>query len=279
LRGRKKESTTEGRRLFSLDRVAGGYGEKRVIQDLTLDIHRGEFIALIGPNGAGKSTLLKLLTGTLVPTGGKVTFLDEPLQAWSPVEFARRVSVVHQSMGYLPSYTVSEFAALGLFPHRGLFSLLKDPAAHRIPDVLEECGITHLAGRRIDHLSGGELQLASIARALVQNRDVVLLDEPVSHLDMHHTIAIMDLLHDLNDRGSTIVTVLHDINRASDYCRRLIGLQEGRLFLDGSPGETVTYEAIEELFNVMCIVHENPVTKTPFIWPVPGHVSKKKGTP
>lgn len=279
MKGRKEEKRVFTDRLFSLDRICGGYGEKQVIRELSLKIDRGEFIGLIGPNGAGKSTLLKILTGTIIPTGGEVTFQGEPLQAWSHLEFARQVSVVHQSMGYLPSYTVSEFAALGLFPHRRLFAFGDAPGNCHIPDVLEECGIAHLAHRSIDRLSGGELQLASIARALVQNRDVVFLDEPVSHLDMHHTIAIMDLLYELNDQGSTIVTVLHDINRASDYCARIIGLKEGTLFLDGHPDDKVTYEAIEELFNVVCIVQENPLTGTPFTWPVPGHVSKKKGTP
>jgi len=273
--------TRQGDILFSLKGVSGGYGGKEVIQDLTLDIHRGDFAALIGPNGAGKSTLLKLMTGILIPSKGEVTFKDKAIQGYSPREFARQAAVVEQSMRTLPSYTVGEFVELGLFPHRQLFSFAESPEASRVAEALEECRIAHLVHRSIDQISGGELQLASIARALVQNRDVLLLDEPVSHLDIHHSIAVMDLLHDLNARGATVITVLHDMNRASDYCGRLIGLKEGTLFFDGTPEETVSYGRIEELFELVCIVRDNPITGAPFTYPVPGYVAqgKKKGTP
>ncbi len=265
--------------IFKLENVSGGYGGKEVIRDLSLEIARGAFSAIIGPNGAGKSTLLKLMTGAVSLTGGKITFREKELQEYHRKEFARQVSVVEQSLENISSYTVFSFVSLGLFPHRDMFSLYGGHEEEAVIETLKECGIENLAERRINHLSGGELQLVSIARALVQSRDVILLDEPVSHLDIRHSIAVMDLLYDLNIKGATIITVLHDINLASDYCSRILGLKEGILFLDGPPEKAITYDEIEKLFDQVCIVRDNPITGSSFTYPVPEYIrrGKKKG--
>jgi iron complex transport system ATP-binding protein len=113
-----------------------------------------------------------------------------------------------------------------------------------------------------------------IAHALVQNNRIILLDEPVSHLDIRHSIMIMDILYRLNREGATIVTVLHDINIASDYSTRIVGIKQGGLFFDGPPETVIRYDLVEELFGTSCIVLKNPTTGRPFVYPVPGYVGK-----
>ncbi len=264
-------------KLFDIQDASGGYGGKIIISGLSLTLERGTFAAIIGPNGAGKSTLLKMMTGQLPLAGGKILFSGKPLGEYPPRERARRISFVEQSLENILSYSVNSFVSLGLFPHRGFFPFGSSDENKKVAGALKECGISHLRERRIDCLSGGELQMASIARSLVQNRDIIFLDEPVSHLDIRHSVEVMDLLYGLNKQGATIISVLHDINMASDYCSRILALKKGALFFDGHPGEVINYSDIEELFECVCIVRDNPITGSLFTYPVPGYIRNKKG--
>jgi ABC-type cobalamin/Fe3+-siderophores transport system ATPase subunit len=168
--------TVTGRPLVDIRNVSAGYGGVPVLENINLQIRSGDFIAIMGPNGAGKSTLLKVMCGLLKPSAGDLTLEGDSLSRMSFMEIARRLSVVHQSAGAVMPYTVRDFAALGMFPRN-------DGAAGRreTDEALDMCDISGLADRRLTELSGGERQLAFIARALVQNRHLILLDEPVSH--------------------------------------------------------------------------------------------------
>ncbi len=260
--------------LFTLQDITAGYGRTRVLTGIDLTLGRGEFTGIIGPNGAGKSTLLKILARIIRPQSGTVLLNDAPLGEYSSRAFAREVSVVQQFMENLLPFTVYEFIRMGRFPHQ---RLLETESGHD-RDVVESSftatGIPHLRDRLLTELSGGERQLVFIARALAQECAVIILDEPVSHLDIHHALRIMDILHNLNGKGTTIITVLHDINMASDYCSRIIALKDGKIFSDGPPAEIVTYGMIESLFDTVCVVFENPMTKNPYTFPVPGYIRK-----
>ncbi len=258
--------------LYALDGITADYGGPPVLSGIGLSIEAGEFLAVIGPNGAGKSTLLKILAGNLAARAGTALLHGRPLSRYAPEERAREVSVVHQSLENVLPFTVRDFVAMGRFPHQGI--LRTESARDR--KIIEECiataGISHLVSRQLTELSGGERQLVYIARALAQSDRVILLDEPVSHLDISHSVQIMDMLHELNRRGATVIAVLHDINLASDYCGRIVALKNGSLFADGSPEEIITYERIESLFEMVCVVFKNPMTGKPYTFPVPRHV-------
>ncbi len=262
--------------LFTLRGVSAGYRERRVLNDISLSVREGEFAAIIGPNGAGKSTFIKLLGGHIHASEGEMLFTGTDYRKFGARELGRRFSMVHQSFENLIPFPVYEFVRFGRFPHQSLLEIETDEDSRIIRESLEMTDTWHLRERPVTELSGGELQLVFIAHSLAHNNRVLLLDEPVSHLDMKHAIQIMDILHNLNRKGSTVITVLHDINLASDYCGRIIGLKEGRLFVDDTPDRALKYGTIEELYGTLCVVTENPVTKKPAAFPVPEYAKKVK---
>lgn len=258
--------------VFELDSITAGYGDAPVMKNLSLRVASGEFVAMIGPNGAGKSTLLKVMTGDIVPGAGSVLFNGRPLREYRPRSLARQFSVVHQAIETKAAFTVHEFIRMGRFPHQESFVVEADRDREAIAWSAETAGVGHLLGRRLTELSGGELQLVRIAHALAQNSRVILLDEPVSHLDIQHAVRIMDILWKLNREGATVMAVLHDINLASDYSSRIIGMKEGSVFLSGVPHDVIRYDLVESLFGTSCIVMSNPTTGRPFVYPVPGYI-------
>ncbi len=258
--------------VFDLNSVRAGYGGEPVIRDLSLQIAGGEFISMIGPNGAGKSTLLKIMSGDIIPGAGSVLFNGRPLGEYRPRSLARMLSVVHQAVETRSSFTVREFIRMGRFPHQGSLVIENDRDREVIEEAAETTGAGNLLDRRLTELSGGELQLVRIAHALAQNSSVILLDEPVSHLDIQHAVMIMDILWKLNRGGATVLAVLHDINLASDYSGRIIGMKDGGTFFNGPPREVIRYDLVEALFSTACIVMDNPTTGRPFVYPVPGYI-------
>lgn len=262
--------------IFELTSLSAGYGGAPVLKGLSMSIGEGEFISMIGPNGAGKSTILKILTGDLVPTGGTVSFRGRPLRDYRPRDLARHFSIVHQARETVLPFTVHDFIRMGRFPHQGAFVVESEQDGEVIQWAAETTGVCDLLPRRLTELSGGELQLVRVAHALAQNSRVILLDEPVSHLDIQHAVMIMDILWKLNHEGATVIAVLHDINIASDYSSRIIGVKSGEIFFNGGPGEVLRYDLVEALFNTNCIVMKNPTTGRPFVYPVPGYVNPQK---
>lgn len=261
--------------LFLLENVYAGYDSEPVIQDINLSVEKGEFISIIGPNGSGKSTLLKTISGQIKPISGKTLFKSRLIEEYSRISLAREFSFIHSMLEESASFTVYEFVSFGLFPYKKILSFNSREDDVRINEALELTDIMHLKKRPINEISAGERQLALLAQSLVQNRDVILMDEPVSHLDVKHTSDFMDILYRLNRSGSTIIAILHDINIASDYSRRIIGLKNGKIFFNGRPEKVIKYHLIEELFGNVCVVLKNPITGKPFAYNVPGHAVKR----
>ena len=261
--------------IFELNNIDASYDDITVLYDVTLKVKGGDFAAIIGPNGAGKSTIIKIMAGIIKPQSGSILFRNRPMQKYSRRDLAMNFSVVHQFHENILPFTVYEFIRLGRFPHQKLWQIETAGDRAIINSAIDMTGISHLLNRQITELSGGEQQLVFITQALVQNSDIIILDEPVSHLDIHHTTLIMDILHRLNLQGTTVITVLHDMNIASDYCSRICALKKGKIFFDGTPDEVLKYDLIEELFETPCVVLENPITKKPFVYPVPEYITKK----
>lgn len=261
--------------IYNIENISAGYGDHLILKGIDISVSEGDFISIIGPNGAGKSTFIKILSGDIKPVKGRVLFQRIPLVNYKKFELARELSIVHQFTENILPFTVYEFLRMGRFPHQKIWEIETDNDRDIINNALEIMDIIDLRDRLLTELSGGEMQLAYIAKALVQNRKVIILDEPVSHLDVKHSIQIMDILFNLNKQGSTIITVLHDINISSDYCNRIIGLKNGKIFFDGSPEDVMKYDLIEELFDIVCIVSENPISGKPIAYSVPEYVSKQ----
>jgi len=260
--------------LFTLKNIHAGYGEQVVLHDISLTVNHGEFIGILGPNGAGKSTLLKLLSRQLPPRKGTLQFKGQDVKAIPPYRYAPQVAIVHQKLENLLPFTVEKFVSMGRFPHQRFWNKFKSHHGRIVEKAIDVMDLDSLREKPITELSGGEQQRSFIARAVAQAEQVILLDEPVAHLDINHVTQVMDHLVDLNLEGTTIITVLHDINLAADYCNRIIAIKDGTIFTDGAPEEVITYQAIESLFDTVCVVHENPITGKPYTYPVPGRYRK-----
>ena len=232
-----------------------GYDGREVLHGLDLTAQHGAFLGVLGPNGSGKSTLLRALTGVLPLTAGEVTLLGTPVKRAFRRRIAQRVGVVPQASGVPFEFTAREVVAMGRTPHITRLHGESERDRQAIAAAMERTDTVHLAARPISELSGGEAQRIIIARALAQEPELLLLDEPTAFLDLNHQIDVFGLLRRLNrDEGLTVLCVSHDLNLASVYCDRVVLLREGRIAADGSPGEVVTAERIREVYGAQVLV-------------------------
>jgi len=228
--------------------LVAGYGARRVLGGIDLDLAPGTLIALVGPNGAGKSTLLRVLAGLLRPVAGTVHLDGRDVATIPRRELAGRIAVVPQSFDTLFPFTVREIVSLGRSARLSLFSRPTAEDAQAVERALDELDLGTLAGRRMDSLSGGERQRAVLAMALAQETDVLLLDEPTVHLDPGHQRSTVLLVRDLaRARGLVLVTVLHDLNLAA-LADRIIALVDGLVAADGRPDEVLAAGPVERIF-------------------------------
>jgi len=253
--------------IFLIESLSAGYRNHTVLNSIHLSICEKEFVSIIGPNGAGKSTLLKVISGSIIQSEGTVVFNGNNLSKYSKRELASKMSVVVPITGDLPDFSVKMFLSFGRFPFRRLFTPDKNEEAI-IKEISELCAIEHLLHRSIKELSAGEFQLVKIARALVQNKDVLLLDEPVANLDYKHVIQIMDIIFSLNRTGSTIISAFHDVNIAAEYSSRIIALKNGSIYFDGTPDNSISEEKLSGLYDSNFLCGNNPVTGRPSVYPV-----------
>ncbi|MCX8023152.1 MAG: ABC transporter ATP-binding protein [Syntrophorhabdaceae bacterium] len=253
-----------------------GYRDKRVLQDIDLEVCKGESFGIIGPNGSGKTTLLKSITGMTRIFSGEISFQDRNIRLMDRKELARHISMVAQ-MTPSVDMTVEEFILLGRLPHRKGFKLFESKEdILRAERSMELTGTEGLKERYISEISGGELQLVLIAKALTQTKDLLLLDEPTAHLDISHQVGILDLLTRLKrDEGLTIMIVIHDLNLASEYCDRLLLLDRGRIRRLGPPQEVINYRDIEDTYRTTVVVDKNPLSNKPFVLVVSEEVKKR----
>jgi len=251
--------------LLEVTGISSGYKDKLVIKDVSFNISEGEFIGLIGPNGAGKSTLFKTLTGILPLLKGNIFYRRIDLTGMSYNERAKKIAVLPQIFKIQFSYSVEEFILLGRFPHLDKFSLSSWKDRVVTDKIIDMLSLRRIRKKKINETSGGELQKVLIAQAFVQEPELLLLDEPTSHLDIGNQVEIMDILRNFNREGLTVISVLHDLNLASEYCNRLILLNDGEVVKDGAPREVMDYELIEHVYKTRVVIKENPYSKKPFL--------------
>ncbi len=256
--------------IITVRDLCGGYTGVPVIHNVSFSIRRGETIGIIGPNGSGKSTLLRLISRVLCPEKGEVLLENRNIRTFPLKEFCRKVAFVGQEAPTEFSFSSREIVAMGRIPHLRRLEPESRNDKDAIAEAMRLTDVLELADREIQTLSAGECQRVILARALAQKTELILLDEPTSHLDIGHQVQILDLLRMLNRRHCvTIAMVIHDLNLASEYCDRLILLHEGRIFRVGAPENVLTYQNLETVYKTVVVVRKNPVSQKPYILLVP----------
>jgi len=254
--------------LLTVRNLSYSYHGFKALESISFDIKEGELVGLIGPNGSGKTTLIRCLCGILKTPPGSVELGGEDIDLMNRREIARKVSLVPQFSTTNFDFTVWETVMMGRNPHIGRLGFEGKMDREIVSWAIKTAGVEHLTRRSIQSLSGGEMQRVIVARALAQQSKLMLLDEPTAHLDINHQIEIMTLIKDLDEeKGITILVVLHDLNLAAQYCKRLILLNEGRLVGDGPPRQVVTRVNIRTAYNIDVIVKEHPLTSSLYVIP------------
>lgn len=239
------------------------YDERIILDHVNFKINKGSIITMIGPNGSGKSTLLKNLASTLIPKGGAIFLENRELKTYSFKELAREIAVVPQNTNIEYDFTVHEIVLMGRNPYIRRFQQETSKDLAIVKDAMERTNTWHLKDRNINELSGGESQRVIIARALAQEPQILLLDEPTAALDMHHQIEILDLLKVLNEeKGVTIIMALHDINLAARYSKEILLLHKGMKIIMGHPEEVITKDNLQSIYKIDMIVDKNKYTKS-----------------
>lgn len=253
---------------IALEDLRFGYDGRPVVDGLNLRIEAGDFLGIIGPNGGGKSTTVRLILGLLRPQQGRVMVGGRDVAAVPRRELARKLAAVPQEEALEFPFSVEEVVLLGRAARLGPlgFEGAADVALAR--QAMADTGVLELAHRPFYALSGGERKRVVLARALAQDAPALVLDEPAAALDIHHQIAIFDLLEERNRRGATVVVVVHDLNLAAAYCRRLLLLQPGRPPVVGSIEEVLTWRRVSDAFGVDVYVGVNELTGRRFLLPM-----------
>ncbi|MCP4181041.1 MAG: ABC transporter ATP-binding protein [bacterium] len=255
--------------LMNITNLFSGYGNKTVLKDVNLTVSSGDILGIIGPNGSGKTTLLKTVCGIIKPESGEVLIEDKHLYSLSTKEIAQKVAVVTQSIEPV-MISVLDYVVMGRMPYYKKFQFFETKDDYKLAEKFMKLTDTiRIKDQYMSEVSGGERQLAQVARALVQQPLILLLDEPTSHLDITHQIKILDLIRRLNkELNLTVVMVIHDLNLASEYCTKLTMLKNGKIHKTGTPDDVLTYKAIENVYDTIVLVEKNPLSGKPFIIPV-----------
>lgn len=221
------------------------------LDDISLTINHGDFISILGPNGSGKSTLIKIIAGILKPSKGKILLENKNLFEIKRNELAKKISYVPQSNYTVFPFSVEEIVAMGRTPYLNYFGTSGEKDYALIKDALEIFEISHLKEKGINEVSGGETQRAFLARAFVQDPEILLLDEPNAHLDLKHQIGIYKILEELNEnRKLTVIIISHDLNLSAYFTKKGVLMSDGKIFKDDVIENVLTQENIKLIFNV-----------------------------
>lgn len=250
--------------LFALDGVSYSIPERMLLEPLTLTLPARRVVGLIGHNGSGKSTLLKILARQQPASGGLVQFEDKPLGDWGDRPFARKVAYLPQQTPPAAGMLVRELVALGRYPWHGALGRFGQTDREKVAEAMALTDVEMFADRLVETLSGGERQRVWLAMLVAQDAECLLLDEPISALDVAHQIEVLALVRRLADeRGLGVVVVLHDVNMAARFCDEIIALHSGRLIARGTPDEILTPEQLEDIYGVNMGVMPHPDTARP----------------
>lgn len=254
-----------------------GYAANFNLDAVSFGVKKGAFAGIIGPNGSGKTTLFKGLTGDLKIKSGKVMLDGINLSKIPLRQFAQKIAVVSQYTE-ITDVTVEDYVLMGRMPYRLPFQFFE--SKHDIETANKYMKLTDVYRHKdkpMTELSGGEQQLAAIARALTQEPQLLLLDEPTSHLDISHQVQILNLIQQLNQQlNLTVLIIIHDLNLAGEYCDYLVMMDNGSIHIKGTPHEVLNYQTIEAVYHTVVVTRENPISKKPVVFLVSESVMKQE---
>lgn len=255
---------------FAVENLSYAYGRQSVLQNLSFAVPQGEMFIVIGPNGAGKTTLIKLMVGIMAIQKGRIEILQAPLADYAPKRLAQVSAYVPQGLPVGFPFSVAETVLLGRAPHQNVLGFASQNDLEIAEQAMMFTEVAHLARRKMDQLSGGEQQRVLIARALCQQPQVILLDEPTASLDLSHQIRVMDLMEKLKtEMGVTVVMVSHDVNLAAMYGDQLLLLKAGQIVCMGAPDAVLNFKTLEEAYGCKLLVDTSPLGNLPRVTVVP----------
>ena len=244
--------------VLSAEAVTVRIGGRVLLDNVNLDVHAGEVLALVGPNGAGKSTLLGVVAGDTEPASGRVVVDGRDLRQWKLGDLARRRALLTQANSVAFPFTVREVVAMGRAPWTGHPE--GDDDEMIIDESIAATDTTHLCDRTFPTLSGGEKARVSLSRALAQGTGILLLDEPTAAVDLRHQELVLGRARDMADAGGAVVVVLHDLALAAAWSDRMVMISNGLVRAEGPPASVLTAELIEEVYHQAVLIHRHPVT-------------------
>lgn len=236
---------------FGFENITVGYGKTPVLRKFTLDVPKGKLLTVIGENGCGKSTLLKSIFGSPSPSEGRIILEDKPISGYSPRTLAKKIAYLPQSHAAPDDIDVYTLVSLGRYPYRKFARGLTKTDTDAIGRAIKLTGLTTHQSRTVASLSGGEAQRTRIAMAIAQEADILILDEPTTHLDVGYQIEVLELIKRLtNEFGITVLCVLHDVNMAARYSDIICALKDGKAFISGTPSEVLTRGNLAHVFGI-----------------------------
>lgn len=261
--------------FLKIDQLTCGYGKGFHINNISLTISKGSLAGIIGPNGSGKTTLFRGISGDLKLKNGTVYLKNSNLNRLKLKEKAKKVAVVSQFIEVV-NVPVEDYVVMGRLPYRNSFQFFESSEEIAIAEkYMKWTGVYHHRKKLMSQLSGGEQQLAAIAQALTQEPELLLMDEPTSHLDITHQVKVLNLIQRLNsEMGLTVLMIIHDLNLAAEYCDYLIMMKEGQVYANGTPKEVLNYEIIEQVYDTVVVTRENPLSGKPAIFLVSESILK-----
>ncbi len=261
--------------ILNIQNLGCGYPNFQ-LSEINFEVRKGSFAGIIGPNGSGKTTLFKAITGTLSIKSGKILLNEKNIHSLTPRHRAQNIAIVSQFIE-AGDISVEDYVLMGRIPYHSRFSFFETDEDYRIAHKYMEMTDTYrFKDRLMSELSGGEQQLAGIARALTQQPELLLLDEPTSHLDITHQVHILNVLQELNhEMGLSVLMVIHDLNLASEYCDQLILVNQGKIHTQGTPEEVLTFQHIEDVYKTVVVTQNNPLSGKPAVFLATNQVLKK----
>ena len=235
--------------MIQLNNISKKYGQKKVVDNVSIEIPEGKITSFIGPNGAGKSTVLSIMSRLMKMDSGSVLIEGRAIEEWKKDDLAKKISILKQSNNISLKLTIRELVSFGRFPYSK--GNLTEEDDKYIDEAINYMQLKDIEDKYIDELSGGQRQRAYIAMVIAQNTDYVFLDEPLNNLDMKHSVEIMKILRKLcNDLSKTVVIVIHDINFASCYSDNIVALKNGQLVKNGPATDTIQKEELEKIYEI-----------------------------
>ncbi|MCY4262106.1 MAG: ABC transporter ATP-binding protein [Candidatus Dadabacteria bacterium] len=223
---------------------------KTIVDDVSFEIKRNEFLGIVGPNGAGKSTLLRLLVRIIGSTAGCILLDGKDISLYEAKELYKKISFLPQTSYFDFPLSVLEVVLTGRYPYLGILESESKQDIEHAEHCLSLVDMEGFSRRKVTTLSGGEQQRVSIARVIAQGADFIFLDEPSSHLDIHHKFALMELFESLAQEGKGVVAVLHDLDLASKFCERILVLENGQVASLGEPLHALSEKLLSSVFKV-----------------------------